>query len=50
MDSDYFTEKTGIKVSNPTPTAPAPPKFNEQIKNKLDKIYGSSKCECGKVH
>jgi hypothetical protein len=48
MDSDYFTEKTGIKVSaevKPTTT------LTNSVKNKLEKLYGKTeKCNCGGVH
>lgn len=51
MDDKYFTEKTGIPVNQMTPTPPqANNQFKESVKNKLEKIYGSSKCDCGKVH
>jgi len=51
MDSDYFTEKTGIKVSQEvTPLKPTIP-LTDSVKNKLDKLYGKTeKCNCGNVH
>jgi phage gp29-like protein len=37
MDAKYFTDQTGIPVS--VPVIPAPPKFNDSIKDRLQKIY-----------
>jgi phage gp29-like protein len=37
MDGKYFTDQTGIPVS--VPVVPATPSFNQEVKNKLEKIY-----------
>lgn len=43
IDADYFTEKTGIKVSSEPIKLPT--NLTPNVKNKLDKLYGA-KCDC----
>lgn len=49
IDSSYFTEKTGIPVSDVI--TPLKNTQTLQVKNKLEKLYGKSdSCGCGSVH
>ena len=47
MDAKYFTDQTGIPVSVPAPiVVPKVPEFDKSIKNKLEKIYNKTTCNC----